>query len=198
MKMPSLACVYQKGASCRSSDSIVGSYFTGACAEQTPHIAKTKLTTNPKTPSLRIISTLFHRCYLFLLEKTMCSSAAAHNTVRAVAGKAISNIKIHNLHGIPTNSTSNIGIPHQIAMYRRRWAKVRFFPVLEISRGNLIDTLLTHWRRQRLFLHCMPVQAHRNWFRPQNKIGASAPEVLLFYKHPSRLKPRTNSPLSAS
>jgi hypothetical protein len=68
------------------------------------------------------------------------------NTERTATGKAISNMKIHNLHGIPTNSSSSIGTPHQIAIFRRRWAKVRFFPVLEMVKGNLIAMLLPRQR----------------------------------------------------
>ena len=77
----------------------------------------------------------------------MCSIAAAHNTPRAVVGKAISNMKTHNFHGIPTNSSRSIGIPHQIAIFSRRWAKVRFLPVLEMVKGSLINTLLIRHSR---------------------------------------------------
>src|ERR1700723_959480 len=114
--------------------------FSGTAAGQSKPDPDRRIAFYPGSLGSRGLSV--EGCELLLWKKKACSIAVAHNTPRAVVGKAISNMKTHNFHGIPTSSSSSIRIPHQIALFRRRWAKVRVFSVLEMVKGSVINMLL--------------------------------------------------------
>ena len=59
MKMPSLASAYHCGSGCLSSDSNVGSYFTGVCAAHRPQNTRIKAAILKMSPRLRVIGSPF-------------------------------------------------------------------------------------------------------------------------------------------